>query len=574
MAERTMPTLWRIRLAIIIIVGAAAIALLGLTIADYLGQTPDDETAVQARTIANTDLNPYGANFFLEREVETWKRDLTLEMASEAGLGWVKQQFSWAEIEPTRQGEFLVPGTNTDSWAKYDAIVTACEAQGLQVVARLDSPPDWTREDNSISNAPPDNLEDYGDFVYAFVSHYKGRIHYIQIWNEPNIYPEWGNQPVDPEAYVEMLQIAYTRAKEADPNIQVLCAPLAFTLGEAHPEEGKWRSMNDLTYLEAMYEAGAADYFDIYSANVFGMGGSPDDPPDPGVLNFQRVLLHREIMVRYGDAEKAVWFNEYGWNAAPAGFTEDQLVWGRVSEAEQAAYTVQGIQMAREEWPWAGVFMVWYFRQVGQIPDTSAEYYFRMVDTDFTPRPLYLAVQEAATEQDIPTLGHYEETNPAVKFIGNWQPVLDEQANGGSAMISDEPGDSITFTFSGSRLDMIIQRPVAALRLYVVMDGAAAGGLDKDEQGRTYIDIPAGGLGASVQLTLVDGVDVRQHTITVTLADEGTTEGASVAVDALEVLTSENVTFPWLRALGLLAVLALAGYLGWRTWRRARYVLS
>ena len=30
------------------------------------------------------------------------------------------------------------------------------------------------------------------------VNRYKGRIRYYQLWNEPNIYPEWGNYPISP----------------------------------------------------------------------------------------------------------------------------------------------------------------------------------------------------------------------------------------------------------------------------------------------------------------------------------------------------------------------------------------
>jgi hypothetical protein len=152
--------------------------------------------------------------------------------------------------------------------------------------------------------------------------------------------------------------------------------------------------MNDLQYLEEMYQAGAAPYFDLLSANAFGMDRPPEDPPSPGTLNFRRIALQREIMERYGDRDKPVWFNEYGWNAAPGSFAEQDLYWKRVSEEEQALYTVRGIQYARQNWPWAGVFFVWYFRQVGDIPPQQAAYYFRMVDVDFIPRRIYYAIQD------------------------------------------------------------------------------------------------------------------------------------------------------------------------------------
>ena len=103
--------------------------------------------------------------------------------------------------------------------------------------------------------------------------------------------------------------------------------------------------MSDLQFLEEMYQAGAAPYFDLLSANAFGMDRPPEDPPSPGTLNFRRIALQREIMERYGDRDKPVWFNEYGWNAAPDSFPEQDLYWKRVSEEEQALYTVQGIKV-------------------------------------------------------------------------------------------------------------------------------------------------------------------------------------------------------------------------------------
>ena len=297
-------------LAFLSLVFVTLVVLLVRTLYQSFASTGSPMAARAPQRLANTDVNPYGANFFLAREVEPWKLDKTLHMASDAGIGWVKQQFSWESIEPLRKGEFLEPTAKTDSWAKYDQIVAACEKYDLRIVARLDRPPDWTRQDNTYKERPPDDYEDYGDFVYAFVKHYEGRIDYIQIWNEPNIFPEWGNQAVDPAAYVDLLKVAYRRAKEANPNVYVLSAPLAITLGQAHPEPNKWIAMDDLSFLEGMYAAGAADYFDIYSANAFGMDLPPEDPPAPETLNFQRVLLQRKIMERYGDGDKAVWFNE------------------------------------------------------------------------------------------------------------------------------------------------------------------------------------------------------------------------------------------------------------------------
>jgi hypothetical protein len=515
---------------------------------------------IPARTIPNTDVNPYGANFFLAREVEAWKRERTVALAREAGLGWAKQQFAWAEIEPLSKGEFVDPVSGESSWAKFDRIVDLFRDNGLQVIARLDRAPAWARLPDTRPETPPIDFEDYGDFVYAFVSHFRGRVQYIQIWNEPNIYPEWGEQAVDPAAYARMLEIAYRRAKEADPDVYVLSAPLAITLGEPHPEPGRWRSMPDPDFLEAMYEAGAGDSFDILSANAFGFDLPPDDPPDPQVLNFRRVELQREIMEGHGDTGKAIWFNEYGWNAAPERFAEEDLIWERVSEEKQAEYTLRGIALARREWPWAGVFNIWYFRQNGQIysPDEAA-YYFRMVDVDFTPRRVYDAVQDATDPLSVASPGYFEETNPAVAAEADWQGIIAPEASGHALVESDVPGASLTFTFRGHAVDLIARRGPEGGRLLVTLDGHNVDGLPTDEEGRSYVDLYTPAVEWQARRPLASGLAAGQHVVRLTVADGSPGMGN---VDAFEVNAGPPLAFPLLPTLllgggVLLALVAL-----------------
>jgi hypothetical protein len=546
------------------------LGVLGLVLARYAVSSQPADAWRPARAIPNTDVNPYGANFFLAREVEPWKRERTVEMAQQAGLGWAKQQFAWAEIEPLRKGEFVDPVSGESSWTKFDQIIDLFRSQGLQIVARLDRAPAWARLADTRAETPPVDFADYGDFVYAFVKHYSGRIQYIQIWNEPNIYPEWGEQAVDPEAYTRLLEIAYRRAKEADPNVYILSAPLALTLGEPHPEAGKWRSMPDLDYLEAMYQAGAGPYFDILSANAFGFDLPPDDPPAPDVLNFRRVELQREIMVRHGDEGKAVWFNEYGWNAAPASFSDEALFWERVSEEAQAEYTLQGIELARREWPWAGVFNIWYFRQTGQqYSPAEAAYYFRMVDVDFTPRRVYDAVQDATSALFVAGAGHVEETNPAIVAEAGWQGVIASEASGQAFLESEEPGASLTVTFRGHSVDLFARRAPGLGRLLVTVDGRNVAGLPRDEQGRSYLDLSAQEPIWQARLPIVQGLVPGQHVVRLTVDDADPVAGGNV--DAFEVNTGQPPAFPTWPVAGLgLGLLLAAGFLIWDLRHRPR----
>jgi hypothetical protein len=547
----------RFRTITLVAILIALLGLLGLVFIRYAAsaRSSGDEW-IPARAIANTDVNPYGANFFLAREVEPWKRERTVEMAAQAGLGWAKQEFAWAEIEPLRKGEFVDPVSQESSWTKFDQIVDLFRDMGLQVIARLDRAPAWARLADTRPETPPVDFTDFGDFVYAFVEHFSGRVQYIQIWNEPNIYPEWGEQAVDPMAYTEMLKIAYQRAKEADPNVYVLSAPLAITLGEPHPEPGKWRSMPDLDYLDAMYAAGAGAYFDILSANAFGFDRPPDDPPDPNVLNFRRVELQRQIMERYGDAGKAIWFNEYGWNAAPDSFSDEALIWKRVSEEQQAEYTLQGIDLARTEWPWAGVFDIWYFRQTGQTyAPSDAAYYFRMVDVDFTPRRLYDAVQDATKALFVAPPGHFEETNPAVVAEAGWRGFIAPEASGQAYSASSEPGASLTFTFQGHSVDLIARRGPGEGRLLATLDGHNLDGLPLDEKGRSFLDLNIATEVWQDRLRIAAGLAFSQHVVRLTVSEGDPT---LCNVDAFEVNAAQPPGFPTslAAALGIGSLLA------------------
>ncbi|MEA3459147.1 MAG: hypothetical protein U9R11_00470 [Chloroflexota bacterium] len=559
------------RIRVYILASALLLLLIALggVLRSFFTDRPLNVQEAPARTIPNTDVNPYGANLFLAREVEDWKREKTVKMAAEAGIGWVKQQFPWVEIEPYHKGEFLNARTGESNWEKYDEIVALCERYGLSIIARLDRAPAWARPEGSLEEAPPEDFDDYGDFVYEFVKHYQGRIRYIQIWNEPNIFPEWGNRPVDPASYVELLEVAHRRAKEADPNVYVLSAPLAITLGEPHPEPGKWRSMSDLQFLEEMYKAGAKGYFDILSANAFGFDRPPDDPPDPNVLNFSRVLLQREIMERYDDDDKPIWFNEYGWNAAPEDFPEEKLIWRRVSEERQAEYTLQGIEMARAKWPWAGVFNIWYFRQVGNYPPDDAAYYFRMVDVDFTPRRLYYAIRDVAAALRVAGAGYYEESNPAVSVGEGWQLIIEPRASSRACAVSETPQASLSFAFKGDGVDLIALRDGKSGRVYVTLDGRAVSGLPVDKEGRSYVDLYSPLPQWQAKMPLVRGASGGQHVLRLMVSEEKNpdSQGCRCAVDAFEVTLAPPPSFPYL-PVSLLSSGAVA--VGWLLYRELR----
>jgi hypothetical protein len=480
---------------------------------------PADESYQPRRAIPATDVSPYGANFFLTQEVEDWKIRKTLQMARESGIVWAKQQFSWEEIQlrEPRAGE---EPDRSYSWEKTDRLISLFEEYGFRLIARLDRAPDWAKA-VAPAQGPLADARTYGDFVRAFVARYRGRVQYIQIWNEPNLWYEWGNGRPDPAGYARLLCQAYASARQADPNVYVLSAPLALTT------ERSERALVETDFLEQMYQNGARECFDILSANAFGFGWPPEDPPSPDKLNFARLIYQREVMVRNGDAGKPVWLNEFGWNASPEGFSPDWYVWQRVSEPNQADFTLRALQQARSNWEWLGVLNIWYFRQVGTIGPDRSDYYFRMVDVDFTPRLVYHALKEQAATQGVAGAGYYNEGNPAVSALG-WRSVRNVAASGGEYLVPVAGEATLSFSFRGTGLDLVVTRGPGGAKIRVTIDDREASGVPLDRNGRAVLDLSSDAMHWQETVTVASGLIRGRHTAQITVVTEQATPTPSV----------------------------------------------
>jgi hypothetical protein len=520
--------------------GSLALAYLTLT-------HPAPRTSPYA-PLQHAGLSPYGVNTFLEQEAEPEKVERTLALIAEAGFHWVRQEFPWEDIEISAKGDFWDHKWDQDAWAKYDRIVEAADRHGLEIIARLDNPPAWSR---AVGNAPgwekgpPDDYADYGDFVYTLVSRYRGRLRYYQIWNEPNIFPEWGDQAVDAAAYTELLRIAYLRAKEADPDCVIVAAGLAQTI-----EQGP-RNLSDLTYLEGMYAAGAGAYFDVMGAQTYGLWTGPQDQRlGARRTNFSRVQLLREAMVRHGDAHKPIWATEVGWNAAPTDLAE--FPYGRVTEQRQAEYTVAAYRRAQAEWPWLGVMNYWFFRRPSDAEREQAWYYFRMLEPDFTPLPVYGAMASLARGAPTLSLGYHQEDHWALDYAGPWEHREDSAAVLGGYALGSQ-GATVVFDYWGSDLAVVLRDAAEASRLTATIDGRAAP-LRPAPRGLP-VDATAVGVG--------ERLPYGRHTAVLTAT------GGEVGLDAI---IAWRRPFPWIAWLGggLAVLLLAAGALGFRA-RGARH---
>lgn len=335
----------------------------------------------------------YGASVFVFGHPTTTDRDF--QMMSEAGLSWARMSLPWRSVEPSCKDCY--------EWSDLDRVVAAARAWGIRIIARLDRPPAWTRS-IAADNGPPDNADDYGDFVASLVGRYgSGGIPVLEIWNEPNLSREWGGAVINKQQaaqYTYLLKVAYRAAKAVDPNITVLSAglsPTATADGSAQPDD---------VYLQWLYDEGLRRFSDGVGliGNSFGL------PPEVGVLSqpgshghafmyFRHVAQMRQIMVANGDEGKQVWLLEFGYTSDPVN---PSYAWHAVDEDTKAEYIVRALQYAKQNWyPWIAVMSIWCFAD----PEWDAsreQYWWAITEPDGTPRPAYNAIASARASGALP----------------------------------------------------------------------------------------------------------------------------------------------------------------------------
>jgi len=520
--------------------------------------------------VAGADVPILGVNVALE-QYDDEELETALARIAEGGFVWVRQSFYWSQIEP-EPGRF--------DWTVPDRILAAlARYPGLRLVAVLDDDPPLPPADrstalpsSSLRAGPSSSLRTgtagpdcFAAFAYAFATRYGAQVDYYQVWDEPNLADHWGGGPVSPPAYADLLARTARAIRAADrstalpssslragpssalgastagPGARILLAGLAPTV-ETGPQ-----NLSDVRYLEQLYQAGAAPYFDIVAGKPYGFYTGPDDRrAEESVLNFSRLLLLREVMLKHGDAGKPVWVSNWGWNALPSpepvegppGWTGAPSLWGQTDEVTQAARTVAALERARTEWPWTGALILEHF-QPAVAPD-DPRWGFALVGPAGDPRPVYEAVAAwAAMLPDAAPVGGYPALNPWATYEGGWRvgPVGADVGHSTAlpssslrAGTTGPDGGRATFRFEGAAVALTVRRGPYRAFLYVTVDGMPANQLPQDETGeagRAYI-VLYDSAPAVATVPLATGLSPGPHTVEV-VAEGG--QGQWVLVD-------------------------------------------
>lgn len=139
-----------------------------------------------------------------------------------AGVNWVRDRFSWAEVEPDR-GQF-------QSRTRYDAAAETQAAAGLKVLQVYHSSPRWANP--QTKRFPPD-LRDCYRFLKTISARWKGKVLAYEPWNEADIQVFGGHTGSE---MASLQKAAFWGIKAGNPHA-IVCWNVFATNNPAHLED-------------------------------------------------------------------------------------------------------------------------------------------------------------------------------------------------------------------------------------------------------------------------------------------------------------------------------------------------
>ena len=203
------------------------------------------------------------------------KLEQDLRLMKNAGIGWVRTDFTWAAIEP-EQGEFR--------FERFDTVVDTAARYGIRVLPILDYSSPW-------AGLAHENLDAWTRYVDATVRHFHERLRIWEVWNEENIPNFWKPEP-NARDYARLLKRTARTIRAVDPDLDVMYGGTAGI---------------PLDFIRETLEAGVADSFDIMAIHPYSQPRAPEAS--------ERIGQYRQLLalLQEFDAADRIWITEVGY---------------------------------------------------------------------------------------------------------------------------------------------------------------------------------------------------------------------------------------------------------------------
>jgi hypothetical protein len=237
-----------------------------------------------------------------------------MDLMVRSGVETIRVVFPWGDEQPYPNWDSVPPdkrrfyrdvaGVPTN-FAYTDRIMAEAAVRHIQVLPVIWRAPAWDAQQPKNLGSTPKETHVYARYAGALAQRYgpnggfwaerpalpQSPIKTWQIWNEPNIFTFWNDQPFAP-GYVALLREARLAILSADPTARIAIAGLV---------NESW------TALQRFYDAGGQGLFDVMAVHPFTLKVG-------GVVTILRRI--RAVMAAHGDAGKPLLVTELAWPSA------------------------------------------------------------------------------------------------------------------------------------------------------------------------------------------------------------------------------------------------------------------
>jgi hypothetical protein len=339
--------------------------------------------------------NGFGINSDMPREPYLpWDRHWWTSMF-DAGVSWIRigqyenssDYTSWDWIEQKRGVYAVPPGLDdyvdslVDNGVKIQVQLMYGNPMYTSPAGKL--PDAITPEPGTFHNADrglysafwppktPDQIGAFLKYVKFVVSHFRGRIRYYVLWNEQDI--DYWNPKGNPEEYGRLLKAFIPAVHETDPQAKVIYG------GQADPTRDFTRRA-----LDACDCAAGIDVYAYHTYPGYGRNLHPESMDD-GAYGVESPAKLRELVRNYPGIRKDIPFWDDEFNSIPT--------WDGSDESVQAKYIPRGLLY---NWAQGVRTFVWLLAagtDGNEYDDFGMIHGLRHLPDDFTPRPVYFALQ-------------------------------------------------------------------------------------------------------------------------------------------------------------------------------------
>ena len=221
-----------------------------------------------------------------------------------------------------------------------------------------------------------EQLQAFTKYVAWMVNHFRGRVQYYEIWNEPNI--DYWNPVPSPEEYGKLFKASAPVVHATDPHAKTVFGGLA----GADQKFAK-------RALDACNCANEIDVFAYHNYPNYGHNLNPEAPNADSDTNPSSKPL-RDMVRSYPGIRKELVF----WDDE---FNDGLPTWSGSDESVQTKYIPRGMLTDRASDVRTFVWLIVGATDGNELDDFGMLHGLRLKPDDFKPRPVFYALQNTNT---------------------------------------------------------------------------------------------------------------------------------------------------------------------------------